>query len=151
GPYVSGVRYKKIPAELLNGKNRAYTASDGSVQTYEKDGFFYMPLAVNFFAVKDTFLSENLKALLQDEALKSAGMLVQVTDASFKEAMDELYERPLSGYYRGLPLYCAFDAFTREYAVSLENDSVRFSIDPEEFELFNENFFRDPADIIWLK
>ena len=151
GPYVSGVRYKKIPAELLNGKNRAYTASDGSVQTYEKDGFFYMPLAVNFFAVKDTFLSENLKALLQDEALKSAGMLVQVTDGSFNEAMDELYERPLSGYYRGLPLYCAFDAFTREYAVSLEDDSVRFSIDPEEFELFNESFFRDPADIIWLK
>lgn len=151
GAYDSGIRYRKIPAELLDERNRTYAAQDGSVQCYEKDGFVYMPLVINFMAVKDSPVSGQLKEMLLGEDFRSAGMLVTVTEGSFQEATDELCQRPISGYYSGKPLFNAFGAFTEDYAEAPLDDSVRWSVDPQEYERFSQQYFRDPADMVWLK
>ena len=149
--YTSGIRYKKIAKELLDERNRAYTSADGSAKAFEKDGYIYMPLSVNVFAVRGSLLSENLQAILKNEVFKDAGMLISVTEGSYPEAMDELYQKPVSGYYQGLPLQCAFDADSRNYASAPMNDSVLFAVNPKEYEVFSQSFFRDPADVVWLK
>ena len=151
GAYVSGTRYKKIPKALMDERNLGYTSADGSVKVYERDGYCYMPLAVNFFLLENTLLSETLEGLLKSGVFKEAGMLVTVTEGSYAEAMDELHQRSLSGYYQGTPLHCAFDAYLTDYAAAPEDDSILFSVDPDEYELFSQSFFRDPADVVWLK
>ena len=150
-PYESGVRYKKIPAELMDERNRAYASADGAAQTFEKDGYYYMPLAINLFALEDTELSEKLSLLLKDKTFSAAGFLITETEGSFAQAMDELTESSISGYYTGTPLMNAFDALTRDYGGTDADGSYKWTLDPEEYELFSECFFRDPADVVWLK
>ena len=150
-PYVSGIRYKKIDASLMGYDDKAYAAADGSGQTYEKNGYYYMPLVLNLFTLKDTDLTDELTALVKSKDFSSAGMGIAVTEGSFAEAMDALYQTPLSGYYNGVPTMCAFTVFTVDYADRLTDDSFLWAVDPEEYERFSRDFFRDPADIVWLK
>ena len=149
--YQSGVRYKKIPAELLSERNRNYAASDGTVLSFEKDGYVYMPLAINYYALEDTELTEALSLIIKEGAFASLGMHVSEKSGTFPQAMDELTESAFSGYYDGTPLMCAFDALKRDYANARADGSFRFTPDPDEFEVFSQDYFRDPADIIRLK
>ena len=53
-------------------------------------------------------------------------------------------------FYDGTPLMCAFDALTRSYADTSTDGSFYWTPDPDEFEVFNQDYFRDPADVIRL-
>ncbi|MBR6323259.1 MAG: hypothetical protein IKR59_10335, partial [Lachnospiraceae bacterium] len=150
GPYSTGIRYKKIPAELLDERNRTYASADGTALSYAKDGFVYMPLAINFYGLENAERTEVLSRVIKEGAFASAGMLVSETRGSFSQAMDERAERALSGYYDGTPLMCAFDALTRSYADTSTDGSFCWTPDPDEFEVFNQDYFRDPSDVLWL-
>ncbi len=150
-PYKSGIRFKRIDASLMGPDDKSYAAIDGSLQTFEKDGYYYMPLVLNFFGLQNSDLTARLAECFKNADFASSGMLVTVTEGSFSEVMDELYEAPLSGYYGGVPQMCVFSAFTRNYGSLLTDASFMWAVDPEEYRLFSQHFLLDPADIVWLK
>ncbi len=148
--YTEGVRYKRIPLELVRERDREYAALDGSIKGYEKDGYFYMPLVLNMFMTPESYGPEiELGFFAEDSLAREAGIRMMNTLGDFTGMLDELYERPQYGHYDGKPTYNLF-RFASSFTSHVYDRSGIHTIDPALYDSKSEFYLKDYYDIYML-
>lgn len=150
--YVSGVRYKRIAADLISDDDKTYASKDGTYKTVQVGEYYYMPLVINWFGTSDNPFTEQLvNAFQENSALKDIGMVVQNTFGDFYPMLAELIQGNYgSGTYGGTPLYSAFN-YATGFNSAVYDYAYNNSIDPSMYDDYQNYYIRDIADVIWLK
>ena len=164
-PYESGVRYKCIPLEYMDEKDLAYTVtieeqgSEGeetSIEEYKVTVIgdrCYMPLALNYYTTFDFAVEDELFDMFVGEesgSFAKAGFKVSSFFGTFPRMIDELYQEPVYGSDEIVPKYNVFN-FSAGFNSPRYDQSDMFEIDPERFGAKMGAYFRDYADIYWMK
>ncbi len=149
--YVSGVRYKKITADVATENDINYKSKDGAYVTTKVGDDYYMPLALNWYGTVDNEFSDLLvTGFMEAENVKAAGMNVQNTFGDFSPMLDELYQAAVYGYYSGSPMYSIFN-FATGFNSAVYNYSFNLTIDPAMYDDYSAYYIKDRADAFWLK
>lgn len=149
--YVSGVRYKRIPAEYATENDINYKSKDGAYVTTKVGDFYYMPLVLNWYGTVDNDFSDLLvTGFMNADNIAAAGIVVQNTTGDFAPMLDELYQQAVYGYYAGTPMYTNFN-FATGFTSSIYDYSYNLTIDPAMYNDYSLYYINDMADIYWLK
>ena len=151
-PYAGeGVRYKAIPAEIINENDKNYKSVDGAYKTEFVNGVYLMPLVINWYGTADNEFTDLLQTgFRENDNVKKAGMLVYNTIGDFAPMLDELYQQAAYGFYAGTPMYCAFN-FATGFNSAAYDYSWNMTIDPSIYDDYSQYYIKDYADILWLK
>ncbi len=151
-PYTGeGVRYKAIPADVINENDKNYKSVDGAYQTVEVNGVYLMPLVINWYGTADNPFTDLLQTGLKaNENVAKCGMVVYNTIGDFAPMLDELYQAAVYGFYAGTPMYCAFN-FATGFNSAAYDYSWNMTIDPSMYDDYSSYYIKDYADILWLK
>ena len=148
--YVEGVRYKKIPGDVITENDKNYQSVDGAYKTIEINGDYYMPLVINWYGMIDTEFTELLKSRFsENEDIEIAGIAVYTMIGEMPAALDELYQESVYGYYGGTPMFNAFN-YASAYNSACYDYSHALSIDPLIYNDYSIYFVKDYADIFRL-
>ncbi len=148
--YTEGVRYKKIPGDVITENDKNYQSVDGTYKTTEVDGDYYMPLVINWYGTVDNEFTDLLQTgFKENENVTAAGMVVYNTTGDFAPMLDELYQAAVYGYYAGSPMYCAFN-FATGFNSAVYDYSYNLTIDPSLYDDYSAYYLKDYADIFWL-
>ena len=149
--YTSGVRYKKIPGDVVTENDKVFASKDGAYKTTEVNGDYYMPLVLNWYGTSDNpFTDLLMTGFASNENLKNAGFAVQYTVGDFSPMLDELYQMAVYGYYAGTPLYTCFN-FATGFTSAAYDYSYNMTIDPSMYDDYSAYYIKDVADIYWLQ
>ena len=149
--YVSGVRYKKIPASEMDPRDITFASKDGAYKTEKVGDDYYMPLVLNWYGTTPNPVSDLLMTgFLENANLKNAGFVIQYTLGDFNPMVDELSQAPIYGYYSGTPLYTCFN-FATGYPSAVYDYSFSLTIDPAEYDTYSQFYIKDMADAYWLQ
>ena len=150
-PYAGeGVRYKAIPADVINENDKNYKAVDGAYKTEEVNGVYYMPLVINWFGTTPNEFTDLLQTgFRENDNVKKAGMVVYNTLGDFAPMLDELYQQAVYGFYAGTPMYCAFN-FATGFNSAVYDYAFNMTIDPAMYNDYSYYYIKDYADILWL-
>ena len=148
--YTEGVRYKKIPGDVITENDKNYQSVDGTYKTTEVDGDYYMPLVINWYGTVDNEFTDLLQTgFKENENVTAAGMVVYNTTGDFAPMLDELYQAAVYGYYAGSPMYCAFN-FATGFNSAVYDYSYNLTINPSLYDDYSAYYLKDYADIFWL-
>ncbi len=149
--YTDGIRYKKIPGDVITENDKNYQSVDGTYKTTEVNGDYYMPLVINWYGTVDNEFTDLLQTgFKENENVRAAGMAVYNTTGDFGPMLDELYQAAVYGYYSGSPMYCAFN-FATGFNSAVYDYSYNLTIDPSMYDDYSAYYLKDYADILWLK
>lgn len=149
--YTSGVRYKKIPGDVIAEKDKNYQSVDGAYKTTCVEGDYYMPLAINWYGTANNEFTDLLQTGFKvNDNVAAAGMVVYNTIGDFAPMLDELYQQAVYGYYSGTPMYCTFN-FATGFNSAVYDYSFNMTIDPSMYDDYSAYYIKDSADIFWLK
>lgn len=149
GEYTEGVRYKKLAASAPE-KDKTYSSKDGTYKTVEIDGEYYMPLVLNWYGTSDNEFTDLLMTgFMENENIKTAGMVVQNNIGDFSPMLDELYQQAVYGYYGGTPMYSCFN-FATGFTSAAYDYAYYMTIDPDMYDNWSQYYIKDTADIFWL-
>ncbi len=150
-PYAGeGVRYKAIPADMINENDKNYKAVDGTYKTEEVNGVYLMPLVINWYGTADNEFTDLLQTgFRENDNVKKAGMVVYNTIGDFAPMLDELYQAAVYGFYAGTPMYCAFN-FATGFNSAAYDYAFNMTIDPAMYDDYSQYYIKDYADILWL-
>lgn len=151
-PYTGeGVRYKAIPADVINDNDKAYKSVDGTYKTEEVNGVYLMPLVINWFGTTPNEFTDLLQTgFRENDNVKKVGMVVYNTLGDFAPMLDELYQQAAYGFYAGTPMYCAFN-FATGFNSAVYDYAFNMTIDPEMYDDYSQYYIKDYADIFWLE
>lgn len=151
GEYTDGVRYKKIAAADMSEADKTFQSKDGAYKTVEIDGYYYMPLVLNWYGTSDNpFTDLLMTGFMNNENIINAGFVVQNTIGDFNPMLDELYQAAVYGYYGGTPLYTCFNFATGFTSAAYDYD-MALTINPAEYEDYSQYYIKDLADAYWLQ
>lgn len=149
--YVSGVRYKKIPAAEMDERDITFASKDGAYKTEKVGDDYYMPLVLNWYGTTPNPVSDQLMTgFLENPNLKNAGFVIQYTLGDFNPMLDELSQAPIYGFYSGTPLYTCFN-FATGYPSAIYDYAFSLTIDPAEYDTYSQYYIKDMADAYWLE
>ncbi len=149
--YVSGVRYKKIPASEMQEQDITFQSKDGAYTVTKVGDDYYMPLCLNWYGTTDNEFTDLLMTgFAQNENIQAAGFEVQYTLGDFSPMLDELYQAPVYGYYSGTPLYTCFN-FATGFTSAAYDYSYNNTIDPSMYDDYSYFYIKDEADAYWLQ
>ena len=140
------VRYKKLEGFELTEENKNFKTVDGKYSTVEVDGAYYMPLAINYFGTQPNSVTDLLVSTWQtsDIATKNIGMYIQYLSTEFIPGLyGELYH--VDGYWDGVWKLNAIN-FATGFNSALYDYSLHWTIDPEEYDDWQDSFVQDAAD-----
>ena len=147
---VGGVRYKAIPADAINEKDKGYHSVDNAYKVEEVNGVYLMPLVINWYGTADNEFTDLLQTGFRTNAnVERVGMVVYNTIGDFAPMLDELYQQAVYGFYAGTPLYCAFN-FATGFNSAAYDYSWNMTIDPAMYDDYSSYYIKDTADICWL-
>ena len=151
-PYTGeGVRYKAIPADVINDNDKAYKSVDGTYKTEEVNGVYLMPLVINWFGTTPNEFTDLLQTgFRENDNVKKVGMVVYNTLGDFAPMLDELYQQAAYGFYAGTPMYCAFN-FATGFNSAAYDYAFNMTIDPAMYDDYSAYYIKDYADILWLE
>ena len=148
--YVSGVRYKKIPAAEATENDINYKSKDGAYVTTKVGDDYYMPLALNWYGTTDNpFTDQLLTGFLNNDNLSDAGFVIQNQIGDFAPMLDELYQMQVYGYYSGTPMYNVFN-FATGFTSAAYDYAYNMTIDPAMYDNYSTYYIKDLADAYWL-
>lgn len=150
--YVSGVRYKKIAANLITEADKSYASKDGNYVTTKVGDFYYMPLVINWFGTTENDFTDMLVNDFQNGSnIAAIGMVVQNTFGDFYPMLAEQIQGDYgSGTYGGKPVYSAFN-YATGFNSAVYDYSWYMTVDPDMYNDYSQYYIRDIADIIFLK
>ena len=147
----TGVRYKQIPASEINENDKAYKSKDGAYVTTQVGDYFYMPLVLNWYGTSDNpFTDQLVTGFMEDANMVAAGFAVQNQIGDFNPMLDELYQQAVYGYYSGTPMYSVFN-FATGFNSAVYDYSYNWTIDPAMYDDYSICYYKDLADVYWLK
>ena len=150
-PYTEGVRYKRIPVELLDPYEEDLASLDGEYKITRIGDYYYMPLVINWFGTTPSDFTDYLKPYLEKrDAFTRCGFVVCGELGTIETLQEELYQNAIYGSYEGIPTYDAF-VFSTKLDSAMYDYSFNLTIDPGLFDDYSCYFLKDPADIHWLK
>jgi len=145
-----GVRYKAIPADVINDKDKDYKSVDGTYKTVEVNGVYLMPLVINWFGTTPNEFTDLLQTgFKENENVTKAGMVVYNTLGDFGPMLDELYQQAVYGFYSGTPMYCAFN-FATGFNSAVYDYAFNMTIDPSMYDEYSQYYIKDFADVVML-
>lgn len=148
--YVSGVRYKQIPADVISENDKNYKSKDGAYKTEKVGDFYYMPLVINWYGTTPNPFSDLLlTGFVENKNVETIGMKVYSQLGDFNPMLDELYQASIYGYYSGTPMYCAFN-FATGFNSAVYDYSYNWTIDPSMYDDYSICYLKDYADVAWL-
>ena len=148
--YVSGIRYKKIPAEYATENDINYKSVDGAYKTTKVGDDYYMPLVLNWFGTVDNDFSDLLVTGFEtNDNINNAGMKVYKNLGDFAPMLDELYQQAVYGFYSGSPMYCVFN-FATSFSSAVYDYAYGMTIDPGMYDDMSQYYLKDAADIYWM-
>lgn len=146
----TGIRYKKIPGNLISENDKKYRALDNSCETVKIGDDYYMPLVINWFGTTPNEFTDQLQTGFRtNNNVTVAGMYVCNQLGEFTAMLDELYQQAIYGFYSGTPMFCAFN-FATGYNSGVYDYSFNLTIDPGMYEDYSQYYIKDFADIYWL-
>ena len=150
-PYEgTGVRYKAIPADAIQEKDKTYHSVDNAYKVEEVNGVYLMPLVINWYGTTPNEFTDLLQTGFKENAnVERVGMKVYNTLGDFAPMLDELYEQAVYGFYAGTPLYCAFN-FATGFNSAAYDYSWAMTIDPSLYDDYSQYYIKDFADICYL-
>ena len=149
--YVDGVRYKKIPGAVATENDINYKSKDGAYVTTKVGDDYYMPLVLNWYGTSDNpFTDQLMTGFASNDNVIAAGFNVQYTIGDFAPMLDELYQAAVYGYYSGSPMYSVFN-FATGFTSAAYDYSYQMTIDPAMYDDYSAYYFKDQADVYWLK
>ena len=149
--YVEGVRYKKIPGDIATENDINYKSKDGAYVTTKVGDDYYMPLVLNWYGTSDNpFTDQLMTGFASNDNVIAAGFNVQYTIGDFAPMLDELYQAAVYGYYSGSPMYSVFN-FATGFTSAAYDYSYQMTIDPAMYDDYSAYYFKDQADVYWLK
>lgn len=147
-PYSEGIRYKRIPGDVIGEADRNYASAEGDYRTVEIDGDWYMPLVLNNAYPVDGIWIEPYNL----EVFERAGGKVYWSYTDFADMLSEMYQDDTlygPGYYSGTPTYNMFN-FATSFAYASFDRSTAHTIDPDMYRDFTLYYFKDYADIFFI-
>lgn len=150
-PYEgTGVRYKAIPADAMQEKDKTYHSVDNAYKVEEVNGVYLMPLVINWYGTTPNEFTDLLQTGFRENAnVERVGMKVYNTLGDFGPMLDELYEQAVYGFYAGTPLYCAFN-FATGFNSAAYDYAWYNTIDPSLYDDYSNYYIKDFADICYL-
>ncbi|MBQ1565019.1 MAG: hypothetical protein IIZ82_02710 [Clostridia bacterium] len=150
-PYEgTGVRYKAIPADAIQEKDKTYHSVDNAYKVEEVNGVYLMPLVINWYGTTPNEFTDLLQTGFRENAnVERVGMKVYNTLGDFGPMLDELYEQAVYGFYAGTPLYCAFN-FATGFNSAAYSYARYNTIDPSLYDDYSNYYIKDFADICYL-
>lgn len=152
GAYTSGVRYKRIPGDVIDEDDKNYASKDGKYRTVEIDGDYYMPLVINAILTYDgVFMDLPLMMLDDNDAIDACGIKVEHMFSEFYDMLNEWHQRDEYQYgsYGGVPMYNLFN-LARGFNSCVYDYSGNFTIDPKEYDERSMHYLKDYADILFI-
>jgi len=145
-----GIRYKKIPGDLINENDMNYQSKDGAYKTEKVGDDYYMPLVINWYGTTpNEFTDLLLTGFMANPNIERAGMKVYNQLGDFPPMLDELYQAAVYGYYAGTPMYCAFN-FATGFNSAVYDYSYNWTINPDQYGDYSICYLKDYADVLWL-
>ena len=149
--YTEGVRYKKIPGDKATENDINFKSKDGAYVTTKVGDDYYMPLVINWYGTSNNeFTDQLVTGFMENDNVKTVGMVVQNTIGDFNPMLDELYQAAVYGYYAGTPLYNAFN-FATGFNSAVYDYSYQLTIDPSMYDSYSAWYIKDYADAYWLQ
>lgn len=149
--YTEGVRYKKIPGDKATENDINFKSKDGAYVTTKVGDDYYMPLVINWYGTSNNeFTDQLVTGFMENDNVKTVGMVVQNTIGDFAPMLDELYQAAVYGYYAGTPLYNAFN-FATGFNSAAYDYSYNLTIDPSMYDDYSQWYIKDYADAYWLQ
>jgi len=147
-----GVRYKKIPADIIKDDDITFQSKDGAYKTVKVGNDYYMPLVLNWYGTAENEFTDLLVTAFQNgDNIKAAGFVVQETIGDFAPMLEELYQQPVyDGQPSEFPLYECFN-FATGFNSAIYDYSWYMTIDPGMYDDYSQYYIKDVADIFWLK
>ena len=150
-PYTEGVRYKRIPAELVDPYEEDLASLDGAYVITKIGDYCYMPLVINWFGTTPSDFTDYLEPYLQKLAsFTRCGFAVSNELGTIEMLQEEFYQKAIYGSYEGVPTYNAF-VFSTKLDSAMYDYSFNLTIDPDFYDDLSCYFLKDPADIHWLR
>lgn len=146
--YTSGVRYKKISANLISDADKNYSSLDGSIKTIKLDDNTYlMPLLLNWFGTTENDFTDLLKTeFMGADSFAQAGFAIKGTFGEFAPMLNELYQLNVYGEtYSGTPRYTCFN-FASSFSSAVYDYSWNWSVEPNMFAENSVCYIKDYAD-----
>ena len=148
--YVSGLRYKRIPAEIMDEFGEDFSSIDGEYKITRVGDYFYMPLVINWFGTTPSDFTEYLEPYLKArKSFANCGIYLIGQLGSIETLQEELFQRALYGNYDGMPKYGAF-VFSTKLESAMYDYSFNLTVDPQLYDDLSSYFLKDPADIFWI-
>lgn len=146
-----GVRYKAIPEDLMYESDITYASVDGAYTVTHVDGYYYMPLVLNWYGTADNEFTDLLvTGFMNNDNIKAAGFAVYQTIGDFNPMLDELTQGGYGVSYSGTPTYNCFN-FATGFGSAVYDYSWNMTIDPELYDIYSSYYIKDQADVFWLK
>lgn len=149
----TGVRYKKIAADLMSEQDKQYASIDGTLKTvYDaEDDCYYMPLVLNWFGTADNEFTDLLETEFKNgAAYAQAGFAIYFTKGQFYPMLDELYQGLLGVGTYEKPTYNCFN-FASSFSSAVYDYSYALTIDPAYFDDGDNAYYvKDYADFYLL-
>ncbi|MBQ5954012.1 MAG: hypothetical protein IJL47_08260 [Lachnospiraceae bacterium] len=148
--YSSGVRYKRIPAEVISDNDKNISSPDDKYIVTKVGDYYYMPLVINWFGTTPSDFTDFLGPYLKsNSSLSRCGFFLNGSLGSIETLQEELYQQPVYGNYSGSPSYSAF-VFSTKLEAAMYDYSYNLTINPALFADYSCYFLKDAADIHWL-
>ena len=146
----TGVRYKAIPADLIDEDDKNYKSVDGQYKTVQVGDNYLMPLVINWFGTTPNEFTDLLQTGFKTNAnVEKAGMVVYNTLGDFGPMLDELYQQPAYGFYAGTPMYCAFN-FATGFNSAVYDYAFNMTVDPSMYDDYSQYYIKDYADVVFF-
>ena len=146
----TGVRYKAIPADLIDEDDKNYKSVDGQYKTVQVGDNYLMPLVINWFGTTPNEFTDLLQTGFKTNAnVEKAGMVVYNKLGDFGPMLDELYQQPAYGFYAGTPMYCAFN-FATGFNSAVYDYAFNMTVDPSMYDDYSQYYIKDYADVVFF-
>jgi len=149
-PFVAGtdtVRYKKLSGYELSEQNIMYASTDGAYKTLKINGEYYMPLAINWYGTQPNDVTDLLITAWQTNpnATSEIGAYITYTSCDFTSGLYGEYLQ-ISEYGWDGVAKCAAINFATGFTSTIYDYSFYWTIDPELYADYSNNYIMDEAD-----